>query len=48
MNERPLCDIVEGCNNPAVLVIAGRNVCGEHALKWHNKKQEELRKEFED
>ena len=39
MIERPKCQ-VEGCNNEALIVFAGKLVCGDCVVNFYNKEQE--------
>lgn len=45
--KRPTCNMVEDCDKPALVVVAGRRVCGEHLIKWNEAKENKIRKEFE-
>jgi len=39
MSERPICAI-EGCNNPALMLFAGKLVCGPCVVEYDKKIKE--------
>jgi len=46
MKERPTCEI-EGCNNPALVVMLGKYICGECVTEWDKKQKEKIFKEMQ-
>ena len=45
--KRPPCQVKE-CGKPAYMMINGKFMCGEHAIKFNQFKAERARKELED
>lgn len=46
--ERPICNIVPECRNPGMVIIANKNCCGEHLIKYYKKQEEKLLAELTD
>lgn len=48
MVENFKCELVEECQNTAIIVIGTRPSCGEHALKYLARKREREQREIDD